>query len=100
MFRLLYLVIYLQCPQLALSAIYTRHLNKFIIINDDTLITIYNSLIQPSFVYCDMVWDNLSKDLATRLQKLQNRAGKVILRAAFNVSSKDVLEKLGWSDLR
>ena len=35
-------------------------------------------LIQPSFVYCDMVCDNLSKDLATRLQKLQNRAVKVI----------------------
>ena len=35
-----------------------------------TLITIYNSWIQPSFDYCDMVWDNLSKGLATRLQKL------------------------------
>ena len=50
--------------------------------------------------HCDMVWDNLFKGLATRLQKLQNRVGIVVLRAAFDVSSKNVLEELGWSDLR
>ena len=47
-----------------------------------------------------MIWDNLSKGLATRLNKLQNRACRVILRAAYDVSSKDVLEELGWSDLK
>ena len=49
---------------------------------------------------CDMVWDNLSKGLETRLQKLQNMVGIVVLRAAYDVSSKNVLEELGWSDLR
>ena len=47
-----------------------------------------------------MVWDNTFKGLATRLQKLQNRVGIVELRAAYDVSSKNVLEELGWSDLR
>ena len=47
-----------------------------------------------------MVWDNLFKGLATRLRKLQNRVGIVVLRAACDVSSKDFLEELGWSDLR
>ena len=47
-----------------------------------------------------MVWDNLFKGLATRVQKLQNRAGTVALRTAYDVSSKNVLEELGWSDLR
>ena len=64
--------------------------------NDDTLKTIYNSLIHSSFDYCDMVWDNKSKGLATRLQKLQNRASSGILRVACDVNSKDVLEELGW----
>ena len=45
-----------------------------------------------------MVWDNLFEGLATRLQKLQNRVGVVALRAAYDVSSKNVLEELGWSD--
>ena len=47
-----------------------------------------------------MVWDNLFKGLATRVQKLQNRAGRVVLRTVYDVSSKNVLEELGWSDLR
>ena len=50
--------------------------------------------------HCDMVCDNLFKGLATRLQNLQNRVGIVVLRAAYDVSSKNVLEELGWSKLR
>ena len=49
--------------------------------------------------HCDIVWDNLFKGLATRLQKLQNRAGRIVLRAAYDVSSKNVLEELGGSAL-
>ena len=49
---------------------------------------------------CDIVWDNLSNGLVTRLQKLQSRDGRAILRAACDVNSKDVLEELGWSDLK
>ena len=30
---------------------------------------------------------------------MQNRVGIVVLRAAYDVSSKNVLEELGWSDL-
>ena len=47
-----------------------------------------------------MAWDNLFKGLATRLRKLQNRVGIVVLRGAYDVSSKNVLEELGWSDVR
>ena len=47
-----------------------------------------------------MVWDNSFKGLAIRLRKLQNRVGIVVLRAAYDVSSKNVLEELGWSDVR
>lgn len=76
-----------------------RQLKQFV--NHDTAITIHNFLIQPSFGYCDKVSDDLSKGLATRLQRLQNRAGRVIpRRATYDVSSKDVLEELGWSDLK
>ena len=48
----------------------------------------------------DMVWDDLFKGLTTRLRKLQNRVGIVVLRAAYDVSSKNVSEELGWSDIR
>ena len=42
-----------------------------------------------------MVWDDLSESLATRLQKLQNRAGRWCkLKVCL------ILEELGWSDLK
>ena len=45
----------------------------------DVLNTIYKSLIQPVFDYCDVVWDNLDQGLATRIQKLQNHAARIML---------------------
>ena len=45
--------------------------------------------------YCDMVWDNLFKGLATRLRKLQNRVGIVVLRAAGFVRVLENLESPG-----
>ena len=50
--------------------------------------------------HCNMVWHNLLKGQATRLQKLQNRVGIGVLRAAYDVDSKNVLEELGWCDLK
>ena len=44
----------------------------------DTLLTIYNALIKPLVDYCDVVWGNLNKALTARLQKLQNRAARII----------------------
>ena len=44
----------------------------------NTLLTIYNALVKPLFDYCDTVWGNLNKSLTARLQKLQNRAARII----------------------
>ena len=45
----------------------------------ETLISIYNALVRPHFEYCSEVWDTLGIGLSTRLQKLQNRAARVIM---------------------
>ena len=44
----------------------------------DTLLSIFNSLVQPHFDYCSVVWGNCTKTLSTKLQKLQNRAARII----------------------
>ena len=46
--------------------------------NQETLKTIYYSLVQPYFDYCDVVWGDCSKTRADKLQKLQNRAAWII----------------------
>ena len=39
---------------------------------------IYGALIQPYLDYCSSVWDGLIITLDNKLQKLQNRAARVI----------------------
>ena len=60
---------------------------------------LYNALIQPYFDYCSALWDTCGKVYKDKLQKLQNRAGRVIIGARFDVSSANVLEDLQWSTL-
>ena len=60
---------------------------------------LYNALIQPYFDYCSPLWDTCGKVYKDKLQKLQNRAGRVIIGARFDVSPPDVLEDLQWSTL-
>ena len=47
-----------------------------------TAVQVYTALIQPHFDYCCSVWDELGGALATKLQKLQNRAARVITRSS------------------
>ena len=60
-------------------------------ISKETAIQIYNSLIMPHFDYCSPVWDCLSGYLTDKLQKLQNRAARVITKSPFDASSNHLL---------
>ncbi len=63
------------------------------------LTTINQSIIQPYFDYCAQVWGCLGKTLATKLQKLQNRAFRIITRENYSTRSADMLNKLGIRNL-
>ena len=66
--------------------------------NQETYKTIYYSLVQPYFDYCNVVWGGFSKTRADKLQKLQNRAARIITRADYSIRSSDVLYSLEWSN--
>ena len=60
---------------------------------------IFSSLVQPYFDYCSVVWDGCGTTLAGKIQKLQNRAAKVLISASFFIT--DILfGKRGWKDLQ
>ena len=71
-------------------------LGEFIDIS--TLVVVYNALIQPYFDYCCEVWDTLGKGLLSeRLQKLQNRAARLIMNLNNeHGQSALALKSLGW----
>ena len=64
-----------------------------------TLISVYNAIILPHFDYCSMVWDNCSGYLLEKLQKMQNRAARVITGKSYEIRSIDILQELGWKSL-
>ena len=65
----------------------------------NTLITVYQSIIQLYFDYSAQVWICLGKTLATKYQRLQNRAFRTITRENHTTRSVNILNKLGCPNL-
>ena len=74
-----------------------RRMNAYV--PQETLKRVYNALIMPHFDYCSLVWDNCSKYLLEKLQKLQNRAARVISGKSYETRSSEILKYLGWQPL-
>ena len=56
-------------------------------------------LIQSQFVYNDIVWGNCGKTLFDRLQKLQNRAARVLTFSRYDADANRLFRQLNWKDL-
>ena len=68
-------------------------------ITTKTAIQVYSALIQPHFDYCCSVCDGLGETLSMKIQKLQNRAGRVITRSSYNTNASDLLNALHLDNL-
>ena len=69
-------------------------------IDRDIAVKAYEGLVEPYFTYCLPVWDGLRCKLSEKLQKLQNRAARVMTRSSYEVSSASLLSELGWNVLK
>ena len=63
------------------------------------LIMLYYSLILPHFDYCNVVWGNTSKANITKLQKLQNRYARLILRVDYFTPQSNLMNALNWQSV-
>ena len=57
-----------------------------------TLKLIFHSLVKEC-------WDNCNKTLAVKLQKLQNRAARVLTFSSYDANADALIDKLGWKKL-
>jgi len=64
-----------------------------------TLHLIYQALIQPHFDYCNIVWGNCEITLRNKLEKLQNRAARVLNYSNYDVDAGHLFKLLGWKNL-
>ena len=85
------------CRKISLASGALRRIRS--LISQSTSVQIYSALIQPHFDYCAPAWGGLSSYLCEKLQKLQNRAARVILQANCEVNSSMLLEILKWDQL-
>ena len=67
--------------------------------NKDALKNIYSAFVLPHFEYCALVWGNCSKTLQNKLQKLQNKADRIITSDCYETAIAIVRAKLSWDTL-
>ena len=65
----------------------------------ETLRLIFMSLVQPHFDYCNSVWGCCGKTLASKLQKLLNRAARILTYSNCDANAENLIQKLGWIKL-
>ena len=58
------------------------------------LMNVYRAIVEPYFDYCCIIWDGISDYLTLKLQKLQNRAARIITGADYSRRSSDILNEL------
>ena len=80
---------------LAIGAL--KRIRPFITI--DVANKIYKAIIQPHLDYCSTVWDGLGVTLLDKIQKLQNRAARIITQSSYYTSASSILEELGWDNV-
>ena len=66
------------CKKVGRMISFLRRLRYFI--NRKHLNLIYQTVILPHLDYADIIWQSSSEQLVNHLQKLQNRAGRIILK--------------------
>ena len=64
-----------------------------------SLLTLYQSMIEPYFSYCNIVWGQCNETLLDRLQTLQNRAARVNVSYEA-VDHNSLLCDYGWLNVR
>ena len=64
-----------------------------------SLLKMYDALVTPYIDYCSEAWGFMGKGLGDRLQRLQNRAGRIITFSDYNTRFVDILQHLRWDTL-
>ena len=65
-----------------------------------TVQAMYKSLVEPHFRYCCPVWGAAGITALRKLQKLQNRAARIVTNSPYDAHSQPLIQKLGWPTIQ
>ena len=60
----------------------------------------YISIVEPHFRNCCSVWGCCGETLLDKLQKLQNRAARIVTNSSYDASSLPLIGSLGWLTIK
>ena len=58
------------------------------------------SLVEPYFRYCLPVWGNCGTTALQKVQKLQNRAARIVTNSPYDASALPLIKQLGWLNIQ
>ena len=62
----------------------------------ETLSQIYRGIVEPHFRYCCSVWGSCGESRRLTLQKLQNRAARIVTNSSYDAPADALIQKLKW----
>ena len=57
----------------------------------------YRGIVKPHLSYCCSVWGCCNESKINVLQKIQNRAARMVTNSPYNASAAPLMQNLGWS---
>ena len=65
-----------------------------------SLKTLHSGIVEPHFRYCCSVWGCCGTTDVNQLQKLQNRAARIVTNGSFDSPGRPLIVSLGWKTIR
>ena len=66
-----------------------------------SLVTLYKTVVEPYLRYCDIIWGQCGNTRIEKVQKLQNKAARIISRTSFEETNHDdLLRELNWMNVK
>ena len=62
----------------------------------DILNKMYRGIVEPHLSYCCSVWGCCNESKLDVLQKIQNRAARIVTSSPYDASAAPIIQNLGW----
>ena len=82
------------CGKVSRAIGFLKYAKKFV--PKDTLIQMYRGIVEPHFRYCCSVWGSCGETKLQALQKLQNRAARIVSNSSYDTSATLLIKNLKW----
>ena len=60
----------------------------------------YRGIVEPHFRYCCSVWGSCGDTYLLMLQKLQNRAARIVTNSSYDAPAANLIKELNWPTVR